>query len=375
MNRHTFGDATKGTKSSIDIELAMNNDVSDDDEGDVIASKERIEGEEDTDPVEKFNDVGEVMEPFNMKNERDGGTIDESGSYHFAKEQGARDAWLNDMDEATLEKEIGDAQEGLRRRQQLEKEREAAEADTIQKSPLQLKLELIDLMEPMETVAGALRRYGNMSKLNQNQKHSNSNSNSNNKGESMQGEGNKPTSREIRHRIEELTELASQLLSVDKTLTGIYDMTRESIEASTVMWEYKGHDNVIQGPFTSLQISEWKRAGYLTGSTAVMMRKINPEVMEKRKLDAERWEERNENEKKRARIEIAEPQKKSMAQELADDLNDDDEDSDDGLTIAEIMAKDRAKKTKATQQQQQQQQQRMKPTLVKLCRFLPRNLS
>ena len=172
----------------------------------------------------------------------------------------------------------------------------------------------------------------------------------------MQGEGNKPTSREIRHKIEELTELASQLLSVDKTLTGIYDMTRESIEASTVMWEYKGHDNVIQGPFTSLQISEWKRAGYLTGSTAVMMRKINPEVMEKRKLDAERWEERNENEKKRARIEITEPQKKSMAQELADDLNDDDEDSDDGLTIAEIMAKDRAKKTKATQQQQQRQQ-------------------
>ena len=69
MNRHTFGDATSGKKKSIDIELAMNADDDDDDDEMAQPRQERVEGEIDQDPEERFNDVGEVMEPFNMKNE------------------------------------------------------------------------------------------------------------------------------------------------------------------------------------------------------------------------------------------------------------------------------------------------------------------
>ena len=307
MNRHTFGDATKGKKNSIDIELAMNNDASDDD-GEVVASRERIEGEVDADPDEKFNEVGEVIEPFHMKRERDHGTIDESGSYHFAKEEGIRDAWLANIDEAAMEREIGDAQEGLRRRRAMEEEKEKTEAHKVKKSSMQLKLELIDLMEPRETVADSMRRYGNVNRLHQFK--------GRNKEASSEVQIDKQKSIESRRKIEKLTELASQLMSDDKTFTGIYEMTRESIEASTVSWEYRGHDGVIQGPFSSLEISEWKKAGYFTGPTAVMMRKIDAEVMAKRKLDADR---RKEQDMKRMRTE--EPQThKSIADELADEF-------------------------------------------------------
>jgi hypothetical protein len=71
-----------------------------------------------------------------------------------------------------------------------------------------------------------------------------------------------------------ITEIADELISLG--LTGVYNMTYEAIEASTVMWEYKGLDGNIYGPFTSQQISEWKTQGFLTGPTAVMLRKIKP---------------------------------------------------------------------------------------------------
>ena len=108
MNISTFKDAVSSNKKSVDIDLAEVEE--DDDEVEVKEMKEDIEGEEE-DGDERFNDIGEVLEPFNMKNERDGGTIDESGSYHFAKDRGEQDAWLEGMDEAAMEKGIGEAAE------------------------------------------------------------------------------------------------------------------------------------------------------------------------------------------------------------------------------------------------------------------------
>jgi hypothetical protein len=49
------------------------------------------------------------MEPFNMKEERQMGNIDENFNFTFARERGEVDAWLADLDEASMEKGIGEA--------------------------------------------------------------------------------------------------------------------------------------------------------------------------------------------------------------------------------------------------------------------------
>ena len=78
--------------------------------------------------------------------------------------------------------------------------------------------------------------------------------------------------------MDRITEIADELIS--KGLSGIYGMTFESISASTVLWEYKGLDNVVYGPYTSEQIAGWKSQGYLTGETAVMVRRLKPRTQQ-----------------------------------------------------------------------------------------------
>ncbi len=72
--------------------------------------------------------------------------------------------------------------------------------------------------------------------------------------------------------LERVTELADWLLA--SGLSGIYDMSFEAIHASTVMWEYKGADGGVYGPYSSHEIAAWKARGYLTGPTAVHMRRV-----------------------------------------------------------------------------------------------------
>lgn len=57
----------------------------------------------------QFNDAGEVLEPFNLRDEREGGHFDENMNYVWQKDTGEIDTWLADMDEATMEKSIGEA--------------------------------------------------------------------------------------------------------------------------------------------------------------------------------------------------------------------------------------------------------------------------
>ena len=65
MNRHTFKDVVASKRS------ALSNDIEDDDDEDreVNVFRSQVEGEED-ETKEKFNEIGEVMEPFNLKDER-----------------------------------------------------------------------------------------------------------------------------------------------------------------------------------------------------------------------------------------------------------------------------------------------------------------
>ena len=48
--------------------------------------------------------MGEVIEPFNLKDERDGGHFDSDMNYVWSKERREVDTWLADLDEATMEK-------------------------------------------------------------------------------------------------------------------------------------------------------------------------------------------------------------------------------------------------------------------------------
>lgn len=77
--------------------------------------------------------------------------------------------------------------------------------------------------------------------------------------------------------LDTITELSDELLS--KGLTGIYSMTYESLQNSTWLWEYKGLDGVVYGPFTASQLSNWKTQGYFAGTTAVLVRPVGENAM------------------------------------------------------------------------------------------------
>ena len=55
-----------------------------------------------------------MIEPFNLRDERDGGHFDENMNYVFQRERGEKDAWVAAMDEATMEQSIGEAAKALK---------------------------------------------------------------------------------------------------------------------------------------------------------------------------------------------------------------------------------------------------------------------
>ena len=106
----------------------------------------------------KFNDAGEVVEAFNLRDERDGGFFDENMNYVFKKEKGEVDAWMAEMDEVTMEQAIGEAAKAVKKRaleRQLDEEKEAKKEFI---PSIRLKQELLSFMKPKETVAGTMRR-------------------------------------------------------------------------------------------------------------------------------------------------------------------------------------------------------------------------
>lgn len=110
--------------------------------------------------VLQFNEAGEVLEAFNLHNERDGGAFDENMNYVFQKEKGEMDAWVAEMDETAMEQAIGEAARAVKRKaaqRELDEENEAKKEFL---PSIQLKKNLLLLMKPKETVAGAMRRLG-----------------------------------------------------------------------------------------------------------------------------------------------------------------------------------------------------------------------
>ena len=109
MNLHTFKDATSSKRSALLNDLEQ--DIDDEDVVGVMHIE--ADGEED-ETNEKFNEAGEAIEPFNLKNERDDGYFDENENYVFKKEKGEIDAWVAGMDEVSMERAIGEAAQAVK---------------------------------------------------------------------------------------------------------------------------------------------------------------------------------------------------------------------------------------------------------------------
>lgn len=243
--------------------------------------------------------MGVPIEPFNLRNERDSGYFDENMNYVFKKEKGEVDAWLAGLDEATVEAAIGEAAVAEKKLLEKRKHDEEEEAKKPIRSTQELKEELLSFMLPSEKIATTLRRLSGKScklysflfssldfdvmllaetsntikRRTQKNHDDTENGQTDGKKKLTQKEINE-ISKKNRPRIDRVTEIADELIA--NGLSGIYGMSYEAIYASTVLWEYKGADEVIYGPYTSQQIAEWKSQGYLTGATAVMIRKAKP---------------------------------------------------------------------------------------------------
>eukprot|EP01034_Spumella_vulgaris_P021479 gene21479-27514_t len=190
-----------------------------------------------------------------------------------------------------MEKSIGEAAHALKKRIAKQEQDDINEMHRVKKSSLQLRKELLQLLQPGETLARAMRRLGgkedNKSKQTNpvkrrlmNKSDGNMDIDNASQQQQLTAEQKKEQLRASRQAIHAITEIADELMSSGSTtaagsqggLTGIYDMTYESILASTLLWEYKGHDEVVYGPYTAQQISSWQAQGFLTGPTAVLLR-------------------------------------------------------------------------------------------------------
>lgn len=153
-----------------------------------------------------------------------------------------------------------------------------------------LKERLLTFMRPGETVLRALKRLGPSG------------------GKEGGGEGLKRGGKamvqkrvdvrtpEEKEAFEQVTELADQLLRAGAV--EVYDVAYEAMRAGLeggdegrrggrkrpavgmsrdggeVLWEYKGPDGLVHGPYSSETIRAWRAQGFFTGPTAVEMRRV-----------------------------------------------------------------------------------------------------
>jgi CD2 antigen cytoplasmic tail-binding protein 2 len=155
--------------------MFVNDEDDEDDEPGRPPDPEQNESGEES-GEENLNEVGEVLEPFNLNAEREEGHFDENGNYVWRKNEDRPDEWLQSMGgEAGMEEAIGQAA-AAQRKQRLEiaarhalEEAEAKEAAAAAGSggglgsssndPTALLRELVSLLaKPEETVVRALKR-------------------------------------------------------------------------------------------------------------------------------------------------------------------------------------------------------------------------
>jgi hypothetical protein len=305
MNRNTFGDMLKGKGAVEDSRLEGSDEDSGDEApggGEGVPRGRRgptaVEGEE-ADGKEKFNDAGIVIEPFNMKNEREMGHIDGNMNFTFEKDEGETDSWLAGLDEATEEQAIGDAARAMEKRRLASRKSAMRAATQLKRSPVELKYAITKMLEGAdESISSALKRLAKTSE-----------------------KGKRDT-----FEVDILTGLVDELMVSGDAVA--YSATKEQLELTFVTWEYRALDGSIQGPFPSAAMAQWVQAGFFSGTSAVLMRKIYPSA-----APGERVDKRSESDggpsSKRARI------SRKEVQDLENDFADSDDDDSDVSTGGE----------------------------------------
>lgn len=97
---------------------------------------------------------------------------------------------------------------------------------------------------------------------------------------------------------------------------------RPPLAKPETLWEYRGADGQIHGPFPSSSFVAWQQQGYFTGDSAVDIRQVQ-EPKTDSEAEAKQQEKAPEEPK-------AEPEKLSAEQELLNDFEDsEDEDAED----------------------------------------------
>ncbi len=281
MNRQTFGDAVKGRRGALSNELGGDDELSDDEEARTSASRlsKAMDGEEAfAKGVQTYDEAGFEIEAFNLNDEREEGHFDATGNFVFAKGKKEEDAWLSGMNEAEMERGIGEAMEAKKQRENELKKKAAVVAQGGQASPTALKKQIIAMGDPFETVAEALqrlstnsteRRYGdgNRGFTRRERRPAFSSSSS-----SSSSSSNKETTNTQKEQLLKLIDLSDQLLS--SGLTSIYNTTFAALKNSLYLWEYRAADGSVYGPYSSGDIAKWKENGYFIGPTAVQMKPV-----------------------------------------------------------------------------------------------------
>jgi CD2 antigen cytoplasmic tail-binding protein 2 len=227
---------------------------------------------------------GVQIEPFHMRNEETDGTgYFDGDTFVFRRNDqdgDEPDAWAD-----SLRDENGNPTTDLAKvpatSTSVTSRSAQDELDDLTKE--QLYERILPLVSDTETVARAIRRYGQLVKHRHKQKQK--------RGTAAKDDNENDVAKSS---LDDLTGVSNALLL--KGEVNIYDTTRESILRmlpsspknaaaaaaaeseipKNVTWEYMGNqDNQLHGPFTSEQMLAWTKSGYFVGAQRVKIRYIH----------------------------------------------------------------------------------------------------
>lgn len=233
---------------------------------------------------------GITIEPFHMRREESDGTGYFDGDTYVWRKNDPNetpDAWLDSLNDdnnnknssaiASLSKARDDDDD------EEENEEKGESMDDLSKEQLYRKI--LPLLSGNETVAQAVRRYGKITKQNQQRKKD---------GAASSAASSSEAYKLAKSCLDELTGCANALLL--KGEVDIYDTRRQTVlkyvpltelteedegkKQPPADWEYMGNqDGKIHGPYTTQQMIGWMSAGYFVGQQKVKIRTIRKKEM------------------------------------------------------------------------------------------------
>lgn len=310
-------------------------DSDEEDEAEDNSSKYDILADDDVEGQENATidyDEGVSITPFNLKEEMEEGHFDSEGNYFIKKETQIRDNWLDNIDwvrikeqpfkkkkkglAAKRKRRVGDedeAEEEKKREAEREEseEEEKEEDEEPAEDPLstlthtQLIQAVVELLQPGETVAAALRRLGGLKgkkkKLTEDSEAAEETARDADKldrltalADRLVGSGQyeiyQQTYEKLNYRLKssQPAERKTEPEDEEDELDMFGDKFDEKLDSKTeeedkpvseeVMWEYRWENqdgSEIYGPFTSQQMQDWVDEGYF--SSGVYCRRVDQE--------------------------------------------------------------------------------------------------